>query len=276
MRDGVDWGSDGGPLQGKVAVVTGAARGLGRAFALRLAELGADTAVLDADLRSFEQFEEERELLTAASTKAEVEALGRRSVEIQVDVTDSVNVEAAMLRVAAELGGIDILVCNAGGGIGRPAETKASEVSAEIFDAVVQRNLYGTVNSCRAAVPIIKSRGGGRIITVSSQAGRVAPPGGGYAPYGAAKAGIAMYSRYLAQELGSFDITVNCMAPGFIGTGRMNKAFEAAGVDAIRSQIALGRIGTPDDCANVIEFLAGPLGAYVTGALIPVDGGSVR
>lgn len=264
------------PLAGRTAVVTGAARGLGRAYALRLARLGADVAVLDADLRSFEDFEQERKQQTASGTAEEVARLGRRSIEVQVDVTNAAEVDAAMARVVSELGGIDILVCNAGGGIGTPEQTKASEVGADVFDAVVQRNLMGTVNCCRAAVPAIKARSGGRIVTVSSQAGRVAPQDGGYAHYGAAKAAVAMYTRYLAQELGPFGITVNCVAPGFIGTGRLTEAFDRIGMESIVSQIALGRVGTPDECADVVEFLVGPLGGYVTGALIPVDGGSVR
>jgi 3-oxoacyl-[acyl-carrier protein] reductase len=117
--------------------------------------------------------------------------------------------------------------------------------------------------------------GFGRIVTVSSQAGRRGSPAGGYAHYGTAKAGLQMYTRYLAQEVGPFGITANCVAPGFIGTGRLTPMFEAQGVQQVIDRIALRRIGTPEDCARVIEFLVTDLGDYVTGAIIPVDGGSV-
>jgi 3-oxoacyl-[acyl-carrier protein] reductase len=114
----------------------------------------------------------------------------------------------------------------------------------------------------------------GRIVTVSSQAGRVSSPGGGYAHYGTAKAAIIMFTRYLAQDLGPDGITVNCIAPGYIGTGRLLPMFEAGGGRLERS-VALRRIGTPEDCAKVVGFLCSDDAAYVTGAVIPIDGGSV-
>jgi 3-oxoacyl-[acyl-carrier protein] reductase len=262
-------------LRGRAALVTGGARGIGRAYALRLARLGADVAVLDVDLQSYRQFEREQDGMTADSTVAEILALGRRSLGLTADVSDPVAVTAAAGDLAADWGRIDILVCNAGGGTGRPADTTASEVSAELFDLVVQRNLYGTVNTCRAVVPHMRRHRYGRIVTVSSQAGRRGSPTGGYAHYGVAKAGIQMYTRYLAQELGPLGITVNCIAPGFIGTGRLLPMFEEQGIDRVLKQIPLRRLGTPDDCARVVEFLVTELGDYVTGAVIPVDGGSV-
>jgi 3-oxoacyl-[acyl-carrier protein] reductase len=262
-------------LKGQTALVTGAARGIGRSYALRLARLGADVAVLDVDLQSYRQFEREQEDMTADSTVAEIGGLGRRGIGLTADVSDPAAVTAAVNTLVADWDRIDILVCNAGGGTGRPAETRASEVSAELFDLVVQRNLYGTVNTCRAVVPHMKRHEYGRIVTVSSQAGRRGSSTGGYAHYGTAKAGIQMYTRYLAQELGPFGITVNCVAPGFIATGRLLPMFEAQGVDRVLEQIPLRRLGTPDDCARVVEFLVTDLGGYVTGAVIPVDGGSV-
>jgi 3-oxoacyl-[acyl-carrier protein] reductase len=262
-------------LSGQTALVTGGARGLGRAYSLRLARLGADVAVLDVDLQSYRQFERERDDMTADSTVAEITALGRRSVGFTADVTDRAAVKAVVDNLALSWGRVDILVCNAGGGTGRPADTTASEVSAELFDLVIQRNLYGTVNTCQAVAPHMRRQGFGRIVTVSSQAGRRGSPTGGYAHYGTAKAGIQMYTRYLAQELGPSGITVNCVAPGFIATGRLMPMFEAQGVDRVIQQIPLRRLGTPDDCARVVEFLVTDLGEYVTGAIIPIDGGSV-
>jgi len=263
------------PLEGKTALVTGAGRGLGRAYALQLARLGADVAVLDINLHSFEEYEAEKSLMTAGSTADEVRALGKRSLAVEADVGDRAALDAAINAILREWGHLEIVVCNAGGGLGAPADTRASQTDPELFDAVLRRNLYGTVNTCSLVAPGMKARRSGKIITVSSQAGRRASVDGGYAHYGTAKAGIIMYTRYLAQELGPFGITVNCIAPGFIATGRLSVMFERTGNERVASGIALRRIGTPEDCARVVGFLAGPDSDYITGAVIPIDGGSV-
>lgn len=263
------------PLDGRTALVTGGARGLGRAYALRLAHLGADVAVFDADLHSYAAFEREADAMTADTTMDEIKALGRRSIGEQVDVTDAQAMRDAISHIKDEWGKLEIVVCNAGGGSGTHAESTAADVSDELFDVVIQRNLYGTVNTCRPAAQLMRDQRWGRIVTVASQAGRRAEPGGGYAPYGTAKAAITMYSRYLAQQLGPDNVTVNCIAPGHIGTGRLMVSIEDRGKEAIENTIALRRIGTPEDCANVVQFLVTGLGDYVTGALIPVDGGSM-
>lgn len=261
-------------LEGQTALVTGAARGIGRAYALRLASLGADVAVIDFNLKSFEDFELEKDAMKAESTAAEIEALGRRSLAIQLDVTDAAAQVNAVEQIVAKWGRLDIAVCNAGGGIGTMAETKATIVEDDVFDAVVKRNLYGTVYTCKAVSAPMKDQRSGRIITVSSQAGRRADRAGGYAHYGAAKAGIAMYTKYLAQEVGPYGITANCVAPGYIATGRLMPLFDTIGGADLVQTIPLRRLGTPDDCAGVIEFLATDLGAYITGAVIPIDGGA--
>ena len=143
------------------------------------------------------------------------------------------------------------------------------------FDAVLRRNLYGTVHTCVAVAPTMKEQGSGKIITVSSQAGRRASGDGGYAHYGTAKAAIIMYTKYLAQDLGPHGIQVNCIAPGYIGTGRLMPMFEGAGVDRLDPHASpRDGIGTPEDCARVVGFLAGPDSDYVTGTVIPIDGGS--
>jgi 3-oxoacyl-[acyl-carrier protein] reductase len=118
----------------------------------------------------------------------------------------------------------------------------------------------------------MKEQKRGKIITVSSHAGQVAVLGGGYAHYGANKAAIAHYTRYLAQELGRYGVNVNCISPGMIGTARVLKLVEGSD-DGLMKEIALRRYGTPEDCANVIEFLSTDLSRYVTGAVIPIDGG---
>ncbi|MFM7537452.1 MAG: SDR family NAD(P)-dependent oxidoreductase [Acidimicrobiales bacterium] len=262
-------------LRGKVAVVTGGGRGLGRAYALHLAGMGADVAVLDVDLRSFEAYEREAAQLTAESTAAEVQALGRRAMELEVDVGDAAAVRAAIDRVVEAWGRIDVVVCNAGGGLGTPARSRASTMDLEEFEAVLRRNLHGTVNTCEAVAPVMRRQRSGKIVTVSSQAGRRASADGGYAHYGTAKAAIVMYTRYLAQDLGPDGITVNCIAPGYISTGRLSVMFEQIGVERLSKSVALRRLGTPEDCARVVGFLASSASDYVTGALIPVDGGSV-
>jgi len=262
-------------LAGRTALVTGGARGLGRAYALKLADLGADVAVIDADLRSYAAFAGEQELMTAETTMAEIEARGRRSVGLEVDVTDAQAMRDAIHAIVSEFGALEIAVCNAGGGSGAPGETTAADVSDELFDLVIKRNLYGTVNTCRPLADVMRRQKWGRIVTVSSQAGRRGASDGGYAHYGTAKAGVAMYTRYLAQQLGPYNVTVNCIAPGFIGTGRLMEMFEKQGKEQIENLIALRRIGTPEDCARVVQFLVTDLGEYVTGALIPIDGGSV-
>ena len=264
-----------GPLDGKVALVTGGARGIGRAFALRLAALGADVGVIDRDLRSFEASRAESAGAAGRTAADAVTRLGRRAHEVAADVTDTAALHAAVDEVAGVLGRLDIVVCNAGGGSGSMADSRPSTASPEHVRTVVDLNLVATINTCTAAVPHLRGKGWGRIITLSSQAGRRVYPDGGYSVYGAAKAAVALFTRALAQELGPDGITANCLAPGYIETGRLAPLFASlSGEDALTERIALRRYGTPDDVANVLEFLVTDLGAYVTGTCIPVDGGS--
>jgi len=262
------------PLSGQVALVTGGARGIGRVYALRLAKLGADVAILDSNLRSFEDFELEKAAMHGETTMAEVEGFGRRACGLQVDVTDAAAVTAAVDDVVRQWGRLDVVICNAGGGVGAIGETTGSLMSDEAWHAVMQRNLDGTMFTCRAAIPTMTAQGSGRLITVSSIAGARPEPSGGYAHYGAAKAAIVMYTRYLARDVGPHGITANCIAPGYIRTGRLAPIHDAMGSDLLE-RVALRRFGTPEECAGVVEFLATDLGAYVTGAVIAVDGGTL-
>jgi 3-oxoacyl-[acyl-carrier protein] reductase len=268
-----------GKLDGRVAIVTGGGRGLGRAYARRLAGLGAMIAVADLDLKSYEEFEAEARDMTAESTVAEIEAAGGTALGIEVDVRDHQAVEAMVSRVIAEWGRVDVLVANAGGGRGRPIDTRASTLDPDLLHLVTSMNLFGTVYSCNAVAPVMKGQCSGKIITVSSVAGLCASPDGGYAHYGAAKAAIAHYTRYLAQDVGPYGITANCIAPGVIATGRILQTVIPGSMhgNSDRSeQVALRRLGTVEDCAKVVEFLATDLSDYVTGAVIPVDGGLLR
>jgi 3-oxoacyl-[acyl-carrier protein] reductase len=268
-----------GKLDGKVAIVTGAARGLGRAYARRLAGLGAKVAVMDLNLRSYEEFEAEAKDMTAENTVAEIEASGGTALGVEVDVCDHQAVEAMVKRIVTEWGRVDVLVANAGGGRGRPVDTKASTLDPALLHLVTSMNLFGTVYSCNAVAPFMKQQRSGKIITVSSVAGLSASPDGGYAHYGAAKAAIAHYTRYLAQDLGPYGITVNCIAPGVIATGRIMQTVLPGSIDSNRDrseQVALRRLGTVEDCAKVVEFLATDFSDYVSGAVIPIDGGLLR
>jgi len=270
--------SDGATLAGRTALVTGAARGLGRAYALHLARLGADVAVLDIDLHSYREYEAEQALMTADTTAEEVEALGRRSLAIEADVTSLAAMQKAVDRIVAAWDRLDIVVCNAGGGIGSPWAARASELDMAEFDAVLQKNLYGTVHTCVAAAPVLKAQAYGKIITVASISGLRGGREGTYAHYGVAKAGIAMYTRYLAQDLGRWNITANCIAPGYVATGRLALAFEDMDEEtkvSLNTLNALGRPATPEDCARVVGFLAGPASDYLTGVVLPVDAGTV-
>jgi 3-oxoacyl-[acyl-carrier protein] reductase len=250
-------------------IVTGAARGLGRAYAKRLAGLGAKVAVADLNLRSYVEFEAEARDMNADSTIAEIEAAGGTALGIEVDVRDHEAVEAMVARVVQEWGRVDVLVANAGGRRGRPMDTKASTLDPALLHLVTEMNLFGTVHSCNAVAPTMKpmkQQRSGKIITVSSVAGTAPSADGGYAHYGAAKAAIAHYTRYLAQDLGPFGITANCIAPGVIATGRIMATVIPGSSQSNRDRaelVALRRLGTVEDCAKVVEFLATDLSDYI-------------
>jgi 3-oxoacyl-[acyl-carrier protein] reductase len=271
-------------LSGKVAVVTGGARGLGRGYALRLARLGADIAIIDRNLRSADVYEFERAAMTARSVMEECEAHGVRAVGIEADVADRDAVNAAVAAVVSNLARVDVAVCNAGGGTvvfadefgsagaNAPRDLVTSgtpsDCPEEMLTRVLDNNLKATMYTCMAVAPHMKRQRAGKIITVSSTAGVDAR--GGYHPYGTAKAAIIHYTRALAQELGPFNITVNAIAPGIIRTGRLGDRSHLA------QQIPLRREGSIEDCAKVVEFLATDLSDYVTGRTIIIDGGLIR
>jgi NAD(P)-dependent dehydrogenase (short-subunit alcohol dehydrogenase family) len=258
-------------LAGKVAVITGAARGLGRAYALHLARLGADIVVNDIDMEAAKQYGEE---LTAPTVMDEVRALGRRSLGIVADVTDRAQVNRMFEQVLDEFGRVDILINNAGGAL-VPGPSYASAMEEEHVRRMLDINLMGTIFCCQAAAEPMKRQRSGKIVNVGSQAGLRAQGGGGGTAYAIAKAAIHHYTRKLAAELGPYNITVNCIAPGWILSSRaIAQGRNSPEVrERLIQEIALRRLGTPEDCAKVIEFLVSDLSDYVTGQIIAVCGG---
>lgn len=267
-----------GDLAGKVAIVTGGARGIGRVYALRLASLGADVGIVDIDLKSFKEYEEEAAMLTADTVMDEIRALGVRSAGATADVRKKEEVFTAIDQLVGELGRVDICVCNAGGGSGTSVDNCASTMDFDQWNMVMERNLYGTAYTVYSVANHMKRQGtGGKIITVSSQNGADTGDSGGYCHYGTAKAGIRFYTVMAAAELGQYGITVNCIAPGYIATGRLNVAFAKPGAtESIKARTSLRRLGTPEDCAGVVEFLATGLSDFVTGVTVEVTGGTTE
>ena len=245
-------------LEGKVALVTGGKRGLGKAMALGLADAGADVAVCSRVLADGE--------LEAAAN--EVRQLGRRAVAIQADVTRKTDVERMVEQVVTELGAIDILVNNAGQYI----EISTLELSEEDWDAVQATHLKGSFLCSQAAGRVMVRQKRGNIINIASVIGiRPIPCPGGY---DAAKAGLMMFTTSLAVELAPHNIRVNAIAPGFMKTKmneRVTKKPEL--LRKFKGAIALGRIGETEEIATTAIFLASDASSYITGITILVDGG---
>lgn len=241
-------------LQGQVALVTGASRGIGRAIALELGRLGATvvgTATSDGG---------------AADIQAGLEAAGIAGRGLALDVTDAAACEAALGDIEKSLGAVTILVNNAG--ITR--DNLAMRMKDAEWDSVLDTNLKSVFRMSKLVMRGMMKARTGRIINITSVVGSSGNPG--QANYAAAKAGVAGMSRALAQELGSRNITVNCVAPGFIDTD-MTKELPDAQREALQGKIALGRLGKPEEIAAVVGFLATPAAAYVTGATMHVNGG---
>lgn len=257
-------------LSGKVALVTGSARGLGRAYALRLASLGADVVINDVNMDAAREFAEE---LTAPTVVEEIQAAGRRSLGIVADVTDQAQVNRMVEQIVREFGRLDILVNNAGGALVK-GPSYASSVPESDFRRMMDINLMGTIFCCQAASVPMKEQRSGKIVNVGSQAGLRSTSGGGTA-YSVAKAAIQHYTRKLASELGPYNVNVNCIAPAWILSSRAIASGRGSPETRARleQEIALQRLGTPEDCAKVVEFLVTDLSDYVTGQVISVCGG---
>jgi NAD(P)-dependent dehydrogenase (short-subunit alcohol dehydrogenase family) len=244
-------------LTDQVALVTGAARGIGHATAIALAAAGADVALGLRDAR------------TGSDLVAAIEALGRRALPLQLDVTDRGQIASAVTDAVAAFGRIDILVNNAGLG----PENAAEDVTEADFDLTCAVNLKGTFFVSQAVGRQMIRQGGGRIINLGSQAGLVALPG--ESVYCMTKAAIAHLTKCLAVEWGQHGITVNAVAPTFIATPGTAPALEdpAFRADVLERIAALHRVGTPTDVTGAIVFLASSAASLVTGHTLVIDGG---
>lgn len=242
-------------MKGKIALVTGGSRGIGRAIAVKMAQEGCDVAILYAGRKE-----------AADETVSMIEAAGARALAVQCNVADGAAVEAAVKEVAQTLGSIDILVNNAG--IVR--DGLAMRMSSEDFRAVLDVNLTGAFHMIRACLPLFVRKRSGRIINITSVSGMMGNPG--QANYASSKAGLIGLTKTIAREVASRGVTVNAVAPGFIETD-MTASMNEAALQKGLSAVPMGRIGKPEDVANAVCFFAGEGAGYITGCVLKVDGG---
>lgn len=241
-------------LDGRVAFVTGAGRGIGRAIALRLAEAGARVAVTDAD---------------EATARAVAAECGEGALGLRVDVTDPASVRAAVARAEEVLGPIAVLVNNAGWDKMEPF----LESTEETWDRVIAINLKGVLICVKAVLPGMVERGGGRIVSISSDAARVGSSG--EAVYAAAKAGIIAFSKTVAREVARQQINVNVVCPGPTNTNLFREVAAANPRlgDALKRAVPFGRLAEPDEIAAAVAFLASDDARFITGQTLSVSGG---
>jgi 2-hydroxycyclohexanecarboxyl-CoA dehydrogenase len=241
----------------QVAIVTGAASGIGRAAAMRLAEGGAAVVVADINAPG------------AADVAGAISGQGGRALAQEVDVTDAPGVKAMTERANQAFGRVDILVSNAGWDRAGPF----AETDEELWDRVIAINYRGHLATCHAVLPYMKEQGGGRIVTVASDAGRVGSSG--EVVYSGAKGAVIAFTKGLAREVAREGINVNCVAPGLVDTPMLagiNEGNERLIAAIIRS-IPLGRTGVPEEIAAAICFLASRDATYITGQTLSVNGG---
>ncbi len=244
-------------LAGKAALVTGAGRGIGAAIARELAREGCDVALVE--LGEFE---------AAETLAADLRSSGRRALAFRADVSDIGAAETNIAATHAAFGRLDIVVTNAG--ITRDAPSW--KMTEQQWDDVLSVNLKGTFAYCRAAAPVLRAQKSGRIVMIASVnalRGKF-----GQANYSASKAGVVALTRSLARELGPSNVTVNCIAPGMIRT-HMTASLPSEVVDRAVRESALGRIGEPEDVAQLVAFLCSDRARHVTGEVVKVDGGQL-
>ena len=242
-------------LDGRIALITGASRGIGRATALELASAGAAIGV---NYRS--------DAAGADSVVAEIEAAGGRALALAADVADPEQAAALVARCEDELGEIDALVCNAG--ITR--DNLMARISPQDFNDVIATNLGGAFHVCQAAGRRMLRRRRGAIVTMSSIVG--IHGNAGQTNYAASKAGLIGLTKSLAKEIGSRGVRVNCIAPGYIAT-ELTDVLPASAREALLASTPLGRLGEPEDIARCVRFLVSDAAGFVTGAVLSVDGG---
>ena len=250
-------------IAGKVAVVTGAARGIGRACAVALAEAGARVAVFDLDAPESD---------APVAVLEQLRSLGASAVYFRVDVTNADKVKRGMAAVAQALGPVSILVNNAGKGI---APVALESLDEALWDGVVALNMKAAMLCSRSVITGMKEAGWGRIVNMSSIAGRGRGEQASI-PYAAAKAGILGFTRQLASEVGPCGVTVNAVAPGAVMSGRVVSRWEERSEEERRrmtAAIPLRRIGRPEEIAKAVLFLASEDASYITGTTLDVNGG---
>lgn len=252
-------------LAGKVALVTGSGKGIGRAIAIALAREGCDVAISDIDIEAMD------------SVVDEIKRMGRRSISIAADVCNRQEVVKMVDRCVETFGRIDILVNNAGGSLNTPRTI--GDVTEDHWNLVIDSNLKGTFLCTQAAIKYMKEQKSGKIVNISSVAARFGDVFS-RSHYSAAKAGVLGLTRHVAKEVGRYGININSVCPGHIISGpRMEKRWqemrETGKADMMLDQIALGRTGRPEEIASVVVFLCSDEASYVTGATIDVNGGYV-
>jgi 2-hydroxycyclohexanecarboxyl-CoA dehydrogenase len=238
----------------QVAIVTGGASGIGQATAVRLAEEGAAVVIADINGEG------------AGGVAGSISEGGGRAIALQVDVTDAPGVRAMTEQAIAAFGKIDILVSNAGWDRAGPF----ADTDEELWDRVIAINYRGHLATCHAALPYMRERGGGRIVTVASDAGRVGSSG--EVVYSGAKGAVIAFTKGLAREVARYGINVNCVAPGLVDTPLLAGMPEKL-IAAIVRSIPLRRTGVPDEIAAAICFFASNDAAYITGQTLSVNGG---
>jgi len=260
-------------LKGQVALVTGAGRGLGRAFAETLAKMGANVAMHGMRENGPAEYGEGTTL--TATTEAVARDFGVKTVRILGDLTKMEDCARVVAEAEKALGPVDILVHNAGGDIaaagGKPNPNDCVHIKEEDVRAVIDRNLLSTIFMCQQVAPGMMQRKRGRIVTLSSIAAFIGRDHGSI--YATAKAGVVHYTRCLAAQLRPYDVTVNSIAPGGTRTGRFIGTGQGNDPKKMVTEGTLDRVATVDEVARTVAIFAGPAGAFVTGQTLRVDGG---